>query len=267
MANLHAPSQALDSLISFKQVGKNYPVDGSEKVVLKDISFEVHDQPNKGEFLVFLGPSGCGKSTILKMIAGLTFPTSGEVRVLDQPVLKPGEVSMVFQSYSSYPWLTVLENVVFGLKLKGVARNERLELGRDLIKKVGLEGTENLYPKDLSGGMKQRVAIARSLITNPRFLLMDEPFGALDIKTRLEMQNLLRTIWRDIHCTIVMVTHDISEAVYLGEEIYILSTNPATITRRFDVPLPVERDAQVKQTQAFRDLVGQLTSELEKNIH
>lgn len=256
----------LKPLIEFHGVSKSYPVEGGEKLILKDINFQVEDRPNKGEFLVLLGPSGCGKSTILKMIAGLAFPSTGKVIVNQNPVTRPGEVSMVFQSYSSYPWLTVLDNVVFGLKLKGVNRKEREDLGRELIQKVGLSGTENLYPKDLSGGMKQRVAIARSLITNPRFLLMDEPFGALDIKTRLEMQDLLRSIWHDIQCTIVMVTHDISEAVYLGDDIYILSTNPATITTHFQVPLPEQRTSQLKQTDAFRDMVGKLTSELEKNI-
>lgn len=254
------------NLIEFKDVWKSYPVENTEKVVLKEINFSIEDTPDKGEFLVFLGPSGCGKSTILKMIAGLTFPSRGEVTVKGKKVTKPGEVSMVFQSYSSYPWLTVLDNVAFGLKLKGVKRAEREDLAREFIRQVGLEGTESLYPKDLSGGMKQRVAIARSLITNPRFLLMDEPFGALDVKTRMEMQDLLRRIWHDIQCTIIMVTHDISEAVYLGDDIHILSVNPASIAYTMNVPLPIERNHATKKTTQFRNLVGEVTSELEKNI-
>lgn len=261
-----APDTDITNLIEFRHVNQSYQVNDHAKIVLQDINFVVENLPNSGEFLVLLGPSGCGKSTILKLIAGLAFPTAGEVRVNNQVVTKPGEVSMVFQSYSSYPWLTVLDNVVFGLKLKGIERDERETLGRQLIKQVGLAGTEDLYPKDLSGGMKQRVAIARSLITNPRFLLLDEPFGALDIKTRLEMQDLLRQIWSTIHCTIVMVTHDIAEAVYLADEIYVLSANPATITTRYKVNLPIERNHKIKQTPVFRDMVSALTTEFEKNM-
>lgn len=251
----------MENLIELKNVNMKY----GDAHILKDINFAIPDAPGKGEFLSILGPSGCGKSTILKMIAGLSFPTSGEVLVQSKPVKKPGEVSMVFQAYSSFPWLNVLDNVTFGLKLKGIKKSKREELGMQMLKHVGLDRSAKLYPSSLSGGMKQRVAIARSLITNPKFLLMDEPFGALDIKTRLEMQLLLRKIWKDLECTVIMVTHDISEAVFLADDIFILNAHPAEITHRVKVPFG-ERTSELKSTKKFNDTVFNVTAEFEKNI-
>src|SRR5204862_4208358 len=176
---------------------------------------KVEDAPGVGEFRVFLGPSGCGKSTVLNIVAGLYPPTTGEALLRGQPITGPGsERGMVFQSYSSYPWLTVLDNVAFGLMLRGVPRGEREAVAREWVKKVGLEGTERKYPGQLSGGMRQRVAIARTLAVKPQIILMDEPFGALDVQTRLGMQNLINELWEEIEGSILFVTHDIPEAVY-----------------------------------------------------
>jgi ABC-type nitrate/sulfonate/bicarbonate transport system ATPase subunit len=161
---------------------------------------------------------------------------------------------MVFQSYSSYPWLTVLDNVAFGLKLRGVDRAEREKVARTWIKKVGLEGAEKKYPNQLSGGMRQRVAIARTLAVKPQIILMDEPFGALDVQTRLGMQNLINELWEEIEGTILFVTHDIPEAVYLADKIHILSTGPGTIVEEITVDLPLHRTEDLKTTQRFREL-------------
>jgi NitT/TauT family transport system ATP-binding protein/sulfonate transport system ATP-binding protein len=163
---------------------------------------------------------------------------------------------MVFQSYSSYPWLTVLENVAFGLMLRGAARDEREQVARAWIKKVGLAGSEKKYPNQLSGGMRQRVAIARTLAVKPQIILMDEPFGALDVQTRLGMQNLINELWEEIEGTILFVTHDIAEAVYLADKIHILSAGPGTIVDEVEIDLPLHRTEDLKQTARFRELEG-----------
>jgi len=161
---------------------------------------------------------------------------------------------MVFQSYSSYPWLTILENVGFGLRLRGVAKDERDRVARTWIKKVGLEGTEKKYPGQLSGGMRQRVAIARTLAVKPQIILMDEPFGALDVQTRLGMQNLINQLWEEIEGTILFVTHDIAEAVYLADKIHILSAGPGTVADEIPIDLPLHRTEDLKNTSRFREL-------------
>ena len=200
-------------------------------------------------------PSGCGKSTILNIVAGLFAPTEGEALVRGMPVTGPGpDRGMVFQSYSSYPWLTVLDNVAFGLMLRGLPRKDREASARTWIKKVGLEGTEKKYPRQLSGGMRQRVAIARTLAARPQIILMDEPFGALDVQTRLGMQNLINELWEEIEGTILFVTHDIGEAVYLADKIHILSANPGTIVDEVTVDLPLHRTEDLKKTARFREL-------------
>jgi NitT/TauT family transport system ATP-binding protein len=225
--------------------------DGTEAV--RDISFDVEDKAGVGEVVVFLGPSGCGKSTILKAVAGLLPPTKGEILVDGKRVEDVGrDRGMVFQAYTSFGWLTVRENVEYGLKLQGVAASERHERSEKYLKSVGLSDFADRYPKDLSGGMKQRVAIARTLINRPRVILMDEPFGALDPQTRWGMQGLLLDVSRTEDPTILFVTHDVSEAVYLADTVYILSSRPARLLHRVDVPYFPVRNIELKSAGEFR---------------
>lgn len=233
--------------------------DGEKTDAVRDVSFDVHDKPEAGEIIVFLGPSGCGKSTILKAIAGLIEPTKGEIFVDDKKITDVGrDRGMVFQTYTSFAWLTVRQNVEYGLKLQGVDKATRKELSSKILEEVGLHEFAGRYPKDLSGGMKQRVAIARTLINNPRIVLMDEPFGALDPQTRWGMQSLLLDISHKENNTIVFVTHDVSEAVYLADTCYVLSKRPATILHRVDVPLFPTKDITLKSTAEFRAVENQL---------
>jgi NitT/TauT family transport system ATP-binding protein len=228
---------ARPNVLELKGVSKSFVnPDGRVIDAVKDVNLVIEDKPEVGEFRVFLGPSGCGKSTILSMVAGLYPPSSGEVIVRGERVTGPApDRGMVFQSYSSYPWYTVLQNVAFGLKLRGMPRAEREAIARGWIKKVGLAGTENKYPKQLSGGM-------------------DEPFGALDVGTRLEMQNLINQIWEEIEGTILFVTHDVSEAVYLADRIHIFSAGPGTLVDEVAVDLPLHRTEDLKESARFRDL-------------
>ena len=244
------------NVLEMRSVSKSFVnPDGRVIDAVKNVNLLIEDKPDVGEFRVFLGPSGCGKSTILSMVAGLYGPTSGEVLVRGERVVGPGpERGMVFQSYSSYPWYTVLDNVAFGLKLRGTPRAEREQIARAWIKKVGLAGTENKYPRQLSGGMRQRVAIARTLACKPRIILMDEPFGALDVGTRLEMQNLINQLWEELEATVLFVTHDISEAVYLADRIHVFSAGPGTLVDEVNVDLPLHRTEELKETARFRDL-------------
>jgi NitT/TauT family transport system ATP-binding protein len=240
----------LPDIIELKNVKQVY--DG-KPTVIEDFNLLIEDKPNQGQFIVMLGPSGCGKSTILRYIAGLQKPTEGEVLLYGKPRSHADRVGMVFQQYSSFPWMTVLENVALGLKYQGISSKERNERAMDMIKKVGLEGHEDKWAKypTLSGGQLQRVAIARSLLYDPKILLMDEPFGALDIETRCQMQDLLAKIWTDITPTIIFVTHDISEAVYLGDDIYVMGRNPGNIVGQFTSPLPLRRDKSMKRNSSF----------------
>ena len=247
---------ASGNVLELRRVTRNFVnPDGQEFCAIKDVNLEIADLPGRGEFRVFLGPSGCGKSTILNVVAGLLKPTSGQALLHGKPITGPGpDRGMVFQSYSSYPWLTVLDNVAFGLKLRGQPRKEREQVARTWIKKVGLEGTERKYPGQLSGGMRQRVAIARTLAVKPQIILMDEPFGALDVQIRLGMQNLINELWEEIEGTILFVTHDIAEAVYLADKIHILSSGPGTIVDEVEIDLPLHRTEDLKRTERFREL-------------
>jgi len=228
---------------------------GDDVEAVRGVSLEVADKPGEGEILVLLGPSGCGKSTILKAIAGLLPPTKGRVLVDGKEVQGVGrDRGMVFQTYTSFAWLTVLENVEYGLRLQGIDKATRRVEAEKYIEAVGLKDSMRKYPKELSGGMKQRVAIARTLINKPRLLLMDEPFGALDPQTRWGMQGLLVDISRKEDNTIVFVTHDVSEAVYLADTIVVLTKRPAQIAHRVDVPHFAERDLSLKTKPEFRDL-------------
>tara|TARA_B100000497_G_C7644964_1_gene387792 strand:- start:282 stop:1088 length:807 start_codon:yes stop_codon:yes gene_type:complete len=243
------------NIIDLKGIGQSY--DGGNNWIIKDLDFVIEDKPDQGQFVVIMGMSGSGKSTMLRYIAGLQDPTEGKVLVKNNPVGKDNRVSMVFQQYSSLPWLTVLENVALGLEFKGADKKEREDKARELIKLVGLEGHEDKFAQypTLSGGQLQRVAIARSLLANPEILLMDEPFGALDVKTRLSMQDLLYDIWHQFHSTVIFVTHDIAEAVYLGDDIYILGKNPSKFSEHIDVDLPLQRSRETKRSPRYNDLV------------
>jgi ABC-type nitrate/sulfonate/bicarbonate transport system ATPase subunit len=228
---------------------------GDDVEAVREVSMTIPDKPGIGEIVVFLGPSGCGKSTILKAVAGLLPPTKGEVLVEGKAVEGVSrERGMVFQAYTSFAWLTVMENVEYGLKLAGVNKAERRTMAEKYIEAVGLKDSWKKYPKELSGGMKQRVAIARTLINKPKLLLMDEPFGALDPQTRWGMQGLLIDISRTEDNTILFVTHDVSEAVYLADTVIVLSKRPAQILHTVQVPVFMERDLSLKSKPEFRDV-------------
>ena len=232
---------------------------GRRTEAVRDVSFDIRDKPGVGEIVVFLGPSGCGKSTILKSIAGLLTPTAGEILVDGKPVTDVGrDRGMVFQAYTSFGWLTVRDNLEYGLKLQGVPKAERKERSEKYLQSVGLAEFADRYPKDLSGGMKQRVAIARTLINRPKVVLMDEPFGALDPQTRWGMQSLLLDVSRTEDNTILFVTHDVSEAVYLADTVYVLSSRPARILHKVDVPAFPVHDVALKSAPEFRAVEKQL---------
>lgn len=250
------------NIIELRGISQSY--DGGKNWIIQDLDFLIEDKPDQGQFVVILGMSGSGKSTLLRYIAGLQEPTKGNVLVNGKPSSEAERVSMVFQQYSSLPWKTVLENVALGLEFQGVSKAERYEKAMELIKLVGLEGHENKYAQypTLSGGQLQRVAIARSLLANPKILLMDEPFGALDVKTRLQMQDLLTSIWHRFQSTIVFVTHDISEAVYLADDIYILKSQPSRIVEHIDIDLPLTRNRTTKRDPQYISLVHQVEDKM-----
>jgi NitT/TauT family transport system ATP-binding protein len=246
---------SLPDIIELKNVNQTY--DEGKVVVIKDFNLLIEDEPNRGQFIVILGPSGCGKSTILRYIAGLQNPTSGDVLLYGKPRNDNDRIGMVFQQYSSFPWLTVLDNIALGLKFRGISKKERLEKANEMLKIVGLEGHGNKFAQypALSGGQLQRVAIARSLLVNENIILMDEPFGALDTNTRLRMQDFLIDIWEKVKPTILFVTHDISEAVYLADDIFIMSKAPSNFAEHIKVNLPVHRDLSIKRDPNFIELV------------
>jgi NitT/TauT family transport system ATP-binding protein len=257
------------NVVEFRNVTKRF----GDLTIIRDVTFAVKDLANKGEFIAILGPSGCGKSTVLRLIAGLPphHPaTSGMVLVGAKPVECPGsDRSMVFQDYTSFDNRTVEDNVAFGLECRGVPASERRERAREWIGKVGLDITRDAlkYPGQLSGGMRQRVAIARTLILSPRIILMDEPFGALDPTTRLHMQALLVELWKEAQATVFFVTHSIEEAVYLGDRVYVFSSAPGTILREMKVPSPDRPPKEMQREPAFvervfeiRDIIDSLAS-------
>jgi len=259
---------ALPDVVELRNICQEYedPKTGKNIQVIKDLNLLIEDKPGQGQFVVVLGKSGCGKSTLLKYISGLQQPTSGQVLIHGKPRTDEDRVSMVFQKYSSFPWLTVLENVEYGPKLHGVSKKERREKAMQMIGVAGLTGHENKYPAELSGGQQQRVAIARSLMCNSSILLLDEPFGALDVSTRLKMQDFLADLWRKAlqDMTIIFVTHDIPEAVYVGDEIWIMSANPGQIVERIHIDIPIYRAKEMKREKKFQDYVYYIEDQLNK---
>lgn len=254
----------LPDLIELRGVGQKY----GEKIVLDNFNLLIEDKTSQGQFVVILGASGCGKSTILRYICGLQKPTSGEVFIRGKKIEDKDRVGMVFQQYSSFPWLSVLDNVAFGLKMQGVKKSDRKERAMEMIKLVGLDGHEKKFAKSptLSGGQLQRVAIARSLLANPQMLVMDEPFGALDITTRAMMQDMLLNIWDSLKTTVIFITHDIPEAVYLADDLYIMKANPGQIVSHFKVgeKMSYPRNKSLKRTPEFFSVVNEIEDKMLK---
>src|SRR5215212_1867804 len=217
----------------------------------------------ENDFITILGPSGCGKSTLLRIVAGLDRPSTGRVLLDDRAVIGPGaDRGVVFQSYTLFPWLTVQENIAYGLREKGVAQSQRREIVSAYIEEVGLRGFENHYPKQLSGGMQQRTAIARALANDPAILLLDEPFGALDNQTRGLMQELLLGIWERERKTVLFVTHDIEEAIFLASRVVVMTARPGRIKAELPVDLPHPRHYTMKTNPHFSELKARLTEEI-----
>ena len=215
-------------------------------------------QVGAGEFVSVLGPSGCGKSTIIGAVAGFTAVSAGELRVAGQPVRAPGpDRGVVFQQHTLFPWKTVLENVAFGLKMRRVGKRERNETAREILHHVGLSEFLQHYPHQLSGGMQQRVNLARVLVNRPRVILMDEPFCSLDAQTRLQMQQMLLRLWHEFHMTIVFVTHDVDEAVFLSDRVVVLTRRPGTVKAELAVPLPRPRHIDLLTSSDFMALKRQ----------
>lgn len=228
-------------ILEVKSLGKVYKTAKAEVTALKDVNFKTH----RREFVCVIGPSGCGKSSLIRILAGLESYTSGEVLLDGKPVTGPGrDRGMVFQGYTLFPWRTVRKNVMFGLEMNNITGEEASNEADLWLELVGLEKFANAYPHELSGGMKQRVAIARALVNQPRILLMDEPFGALDAQSRAKMQAHLLDIWRNIDITILFITHDLDEAIYLADRILVLKANPGGVQELIEVPVPRPRSPE-----------------------
>ncbi|BAU65837.1 ABC transporter related [Stanieria sp. NIES-3757] len=247
--------------LQINSLHKHFQTKQGNLVVLKDINMKIA----QGEFICAVGASGSGKSTLLRQIAGLDLPTSGEVKIGDKLVTGPGpDRGMVFQHYTLYPWMNVQENTEFGLKLQGLSKKERREQASYYLSVVGLSKFAKSLPKELSGGMKQRVAIARALASEPKVLLMDEPFGALDIHTKEAMHEFMLDLWYRTNLTIFMITHDVEEAVFLSNRIYALGARPGTVRKEMLIDLP-ERTHHIKRQSIFHDYRDELMDLLRKH--
>jgi NitT/TauT family transport system ATP-binding protein len=249
-------------MIEARQLTKRFVNDrtGREVLALDSVDFTI----NPGEFLCLVGPSGCGKSTFLQIVAGLEDVTEGDISINGTPITGPGaDRGMVFQSYALFPWRSVIENIQFGLEIKGLSRAERREIATDAAQRVGLHGFEHAYPNELSGGMKQRVGIARALANDPPILLMDEPFAALDAQTREMLQAELLSLCRDSNRTVLFVTHSVQEAVFLGDRIAIMTARPGRIKSVVDVDLDHPRDVTAA---AFGELMKPVYAALKEEV-
>lgn len=250
-----------------RNVGLTYESRSGSVVALNDISFDVADQ----EFAVLVGPSGCGKSSLLYLAAGLIDPTAGEILINDQVIDGPGaDRGMVFQAYTLFPWLNVSENVEFGLKRRKIPAPDRREIVERFLTEVGLTQFADAYPNQLSGGMMQRVAIARALANDPEILLMDEPFGALDSQTRSQMQKLLLRVWEHTHKTVLFVTHDIDEAILLGDRVYVMTGRPGRIQEEIAITFPHPRSMELVLNPQFlmikRRILQLLHGDLDEDV-
>lgn len=240
------------STLSFKDVWKIFPKDKTELVAIKEFNLEVEER----EFLCLLGPSGCGKTTLLRMVAGLESISQGSIELDEIGIHGPGpDRGMVFQDFGLFPWRSVQKNIEFGLEVKGIPSEERAGISQKYVDLVGLKGFEKSHPKELSGGMKQRVGIARALANDPAVLLMDEPFGALDAQTRNQMQAELLRIWSETRKTVIFVTHSVDEAVFLADRIVVMTARPGTIKEIYDIDLPRPRDRANPEFIALRKTI------------
>ncbi len=244
--------------IRVQDVDKIY--DGKLAVqALKDIDLTI----SEGEFVAILGPSGCGKSTLLNLIAGFEQPTSGFLQVFGEVVSKPGpDRAVVFQEPALFPWMSVWDNIVFGPKLRGLSSSQYAPEAKQYLSALGLDGFADHLPDQLSGGMKQRVGIARALISHPRVMLMDEPFGALDAQTRIQMQQLLLEVWEQHRRTVVFITHDIDEAILLADVVYIMSARPGSLRDRLEVKLPRPRNVDLLTDSQFNEIRRSIFAQL-----
>jgi NitT/TauT family transport system ATP-binding protein len=243
-----------DVILKVDRVGKRFRTGKGETLALNDVSFVTH----RREFLSIIGPSGCGKSTLVRILAGLTEASSGQVLLDGKPINGPGpDRGMVFQGYTLFPWLTVKKNVMFGIEVNQPGKPAE-PLARQWLSLIGLEKFADAYPHQLSGGMKQRVAIARALANEPRILLMDEPFGALDAQSRARMQSYLLEIWKNIDITIVFITHDLDEAIFLSDRILVLKAHPGEVQELIEVPVPRPRRADQAVSPEFRAIKARL---------
>ena len=241
--------------IDIERVGVVFGANGSTVEAVHEVSMTVRC----GEFVSLIGPSGCGKSTLLNIVAGFVRPTTGSSLLDGAPIRRPGsDRGVVFQQYSLFPWLSVRKNVEFGLKMQGVPYNKREATARSLLGLAGLLSFEHHYPDQLSGGMKQRVGIVRALATSPQVLLMDEPFGALDSQTRAVMQEILTNMWQKFRISVLFVTHDIEESIFLSDRIYVMTARPGRIKAEIHVPLARPRVPEMTSTPEFGALVRQL---------
>ena len=265
-ANPAAPAK-LPEVVRFNKVTKSFGEGPNAKVAIQDVSFVVHDLPNAGELIAVVGPSGCGKSTLLRIIAGLRphFPaTSGDAHVFGKPIEKPdADRGMVDQKYSLMPHLTVADNIAFGLKLRGVGARSGATGRVSGRKKSASKAAEDKYPSELSGGMQQRVSIAATLILEPKILLMDEPFGALDPKIRMQMQELLVQLWKEQQSTVFLVTHSMEEAIYLGDRVMRMAAKPGRLVEELQLPRPDEPPEVMRKRPWFNELTQDLLHRLE----
>ncbi len=258
--NSHIEANLANSKIYVKDLYKVYHSAKGDTVAMKDVNINILEN----EFVSIVGPSGCGKSTLLRMVAGLDEVTSGQIVIKDRNIIGPGaDRGMVFQAYTLFPWMTVADNIKFGLKLRKIPAKKQEEITDKYLKVIKLEKFRNSYPKELSGGMKQRVAIARALANSPEVLLMDEPFSALDPQTRADMQLLIRQIWQIEKPTIMFVTHDIEEAIFLSSKIYVLTSTPGTVKKEVSVILPYDRELSLKDSERFIQIRKEVNSLIE----
>ncbi|MEP6702371.1 MAG: ABC transporter ATP-binding protein [Betaproteobacteria bacterium] len=258
-AAAHSESALQQPLLEAQHLAKQFPTDEGAIVAVDDFSFTVAS----GEFVSIIGPSGCGKSTVFNIVGGLLGDYGGQVTVAGDVVTGTHPaIGMVFQEESTFPWRTVLENVAFPLEIAGVAKSERLERAAHFVKLVGLQGFERRLPEELSGGMKQRVAIARTLASNPQMLLMDEPFAALDEQTRLLLGDKVLQIQQELKQTTLLITHNLAEAVQLSDRVLIMTYRPGKLKRVVEINLPHPRDAEIIGSRAFGEYVAEIWNDL-----